>query len=239
MNQNLRFSIPRSALRTPHCVRVSSAFTLIEMLVVIGIIATLAALIAVGAAGVMHKGRVARVQTELKGLETVIETYKSKKGFYPPDNTNSAVQNPLFYELTGTSVVISNATPYFASSISHDMLSPAQVPTLFNMGGFVNASADTNEFQNYFGRADLKAQAYALITNGPPPPPPYALLGIAGLKGPVELRGPATVISLNPWRYVSSNPTNNPGSYDLWMDFVSQGKTNRVSNWSKDPQIVY
>jgi prepilin-type N-terminal cleavage/methylation domain-containing protein len=231
MNQSPQFRAPQSALR---------AFTLIEMLVVIGIIATLAALIAVGAAGVMHKGRVARVQTELKGIEAIIENYKVKKGFYPPDNTNSAIQNPLFYELTGTALVINNSTPYFASSISHTMLSQTvDVPTIFRLGGFVNASADTNEFQNYFGRADLKAQAWALVTNGPPPPPPFALLGIGGLKGPVELRGPATVISINPWRYNSSNPTNNPGSYDLWMDFISQGKTNRVSNWSKDPQIVY
>jgi hypothetical protein len=44
--------------------------------------------------------------------------------------------------------------------------------------------------------------------------------------------------AINPWRYVSSNPTNNTGSYDLWMDIKFGGKTNRISNWSPDPQVV-
>jgi hypothetical protein len=35
---------------------------------------------------------------------------------------------------------------------------------------------------------------------------------------------------------VSTNPTNNPGSFDLWIDVLYGGKTNRISNWSKDPQ---
>jgi len=34
--------------------------------------------------------------------------------------------------------------------------------------------------------------------------------------------------------YVSSSPTNNPNSYDLWVDVVMNGKTNRLSNWSKE-----
>ncbi|MCX8092101.1 MAG: hypothetical protein N3I86_14405, partial [Verrucomicrobiae bacterium] len=43
---------------------------------------------------------------------------------------------------------------------------------------------------------------------------------------------------LNPWRYNSSHPTNNPGGYDLWVDLVLAGKTNRISNWSEQPQII-
>ena len=42
----------------------------------------------------------------------------------------------------------------------------------------------------------------------------------------------------NPWRYNSSNPTNNPGQFDLWVDILVGGKTNRVSNWSPRPQVV-
>ena len=47
---------------------------------------------------------------------------------------------------------------------------------------------------------------------------------------PVPKNGP-----LNPWRYVSTHPTNNSGSYDLWVDLVIAGKTNRVCNWSTQP----
>ena len=47
-----------------------------------------------------------------------------------------------------------------------------------------------------------------------------------------------TVLRINPWRYNSSNPTNNVNSYDLWVDIIMKGKTNRYSNWSTKPQIV-
>jgi type II secretory pathway pseudopilin PulG len=208
------------------------------MLVVIGIIATLAALIAVGAAGVMHKGRLARVQTELKGLETAIETYKSKKGFYPPDNSTNSIQNPLFYELTGTIPVVSNSAPYFASPVAHDMLSTNAVTSVFNLGGFINSSADTNEVQNFFGSRTLNSgNAWLAVTNLYGSFVIFVALGVP-VQGPVQLQSPTRAGIINPWHYNSSNPTNNPGSYDLWMDFISQGKTNRVSNWSKDPQIV-
>jgi hypothetical protein len=43
---------------------------------------------------------------------------------------------------------------------------------------------------------------------------------------------------MNPIRYNSSSPTNNPNSYDLWIDVVIDGKTNRISNWSKERVIV-
>src|SRR5690348_17365980 len=49
----------------------------------------------------------------------------------------------------------------------------------------------------------------------------------------VSPSSPISGSTLNPWRYVSTNPTHNPGSYDLWVDLVIGGKTYRVSNWSK------
>ena len=42
---------------------------------------------------------------------------------------------------------------------------------------------------------------------------------------------------MNPWRYNSSSPTNNPGSYDLWVQLSIGGKTNLICNWSKQVQI--
>ena len=52
----------------------------------------------------------------------------------------------------------------------------------------------------------------------------------------IVLNGVTT--GLNPWRYVSNNPTNNPGAFDLWVDIVIDGKTNRISNWSTTPQVL-
>src|SRR5262249_13833677 len=44
---------------------------------------------------------------------------------------------------------------------------------------------------------------------------------------------------MNPVCYNSSSPTNNPNSFDLWIDVVLDGKTNRFGNWSKEPLIVH
>jgi len=40
------------------------------------------------------------------------------------------------------------------------------------------------------------------------------------------------------WRYSSTSPVNNTGSFDLWVDVLIGGKTNRICNWSRDPFYV-
>jgi len=45
------------------------------------------------------------------------------------------------------------------------------------------------------------------------------------------LNQPGGDTSYNPWRYISTNPTNNPTSFDLWIDIIVDHKTNRFSNW--------
>jgi hypothetical protein len=45
------------------------------------------------------------------------------------------------------------------------------------------------------------------------------------------------VQDLNPWRYNSSSPTNNPGSYELWIQLRIGGQTNLICNWTKQVQI--
>jgi len=63
------------------------AFSLIELLVVISIIAVLAGLV-VGVAPVASKRmREARIRAELAALVTAIESYKAKYGVYPPTTT--------------------------------------------------------------------------------------------------------------------------------------------------------
>jgi hypothetical protein len=47
----------------------------------------------------------------------------------------------------------------------------------------------------------------------------------------------AAGFSGNPFRYVYPG-TNNPSSYDLWIDLSISGKTNRISNWTRQPQIL-
>ena len=38
---------------------------------------------------------------------------------------------------------------------------------------------------------------------------------------------------LNPWRYVSSNPTNNPSSFDLWAEYWQGNNKIVIGNWKR------
>jgi len=214
------------------------AFTLIELLVVISIIGILAAmLLPVGAA--IKKGAIVRkAKTELQQMVTAIESYKAKYNFYPPDSPNSAggrSVNQLYFELVGTS---RQGTDY-ASLDGVTRIPSASVPMAFGAGvaGFVNCSKGGGDdvgspAVNFL--KNLKPGQYGLATIGGVP---VRLLSCSALwtgSTPPVAGSPG----LNPWRYVSTNPTNNPASFDLWVDVLIGGKTNRISNWSETPQIV-
>jgi prepilin-type N-terminal cleavage/methylation domain-containing protein len=67
------------------------AFTLVELLVVIGIITILAALGTWGAFAAMRVGREAAVSYEINQLSMALEKYKNDIGDYPPDGLNRNV----------------------------------------------------------------------------------------------------------------------------------------------------
>ncbi len=80
-----------SAFRTPH-----SAFTLVELLVVITIIGILAALLLVAATGALKAGNRARIKAEIDNLSQAVETYRNDVGggSYPPSCMTGAAGNP-------------------------------------------------------------------------------------------------------------------------------------------------
>lgn len=221
-----------SALRTPHS---ALGFTLMELMLVISIIAVLAALILSGAGHAMSLARRARVESERQTLVTAIQGYKVAKGTYPQDNPTpgNAAAPPLFYELTGTTITLSGGVPSsYTSLVNGDVLSAANVGAAFGIGGFVNSSADATQVTSYLPSTTKNTRTGKVLVNGIP----VTLFGVT-VNGPLQI----PIVggnSLNPWRYNSSNPTNNTaGGYDLWMDVYYSGKTNRISNWSSTPQL--
>jgi prepilin-type N-terminal cleavage/methylation domain-containing protein len=224
------FSVSRSS---------SLAFTLIELLVVIAIIGLLAALIVSGAGTATIKARTYRVQAERDALITAIQQYKNHKGYYPPDNTNNPAINTLFYELTGTAITNNNFV-----SASGDVLTPAEVTNVFGVGGFINSSSDpTQPADNFFKAAGNSTRTATFFVSasagdtftlfGVPVPPGYSSTAFPYNGVPGKNARPTL------WNYVATNPTNNSSEFDLWMDVTWSGKTNRISNWSKDPQVMH
>jgi prepilin-type N-terminal cleavage/methylation domain-containing protein len=224
------------------------AFTLVEMLVVIAVIGILAAMIIPAAGSANAKMALRRAEADRSQLETAIDNYKSKRGVYPPDNAygTNAAMTPLFFELAGT--VYTNTPPAsFFRMHGTEASSQANIQTACGIGGFFNSAyvADRNnnvqlqqaDVRDFLEKLD--STKYLAITNK------VGVRAVSNVvfglpsEGPLMLAGTTTGVRINPWRYVSNNPTNNPGSYDLWIDIIIQGKTNRVSNWKREPEIVY
>ena len=196
------------------------AFTLIEMLVVISIVALLAALVVgINPAATQKKIR-NTVETELNQLVTVIESYKVTKGHYPPDNPNNPALPPLFYELTGTISTKDGSGNVFKTINGQETIASADIRNFFGIDAFINSAPSLEDVKNF--HQNLKPGQYKEINITP---------DVEVLV--VPSRGPEPYATINPWRYNSSNPTNNPDSFDLWAEVIINKKTVIIGNWKE------
>ena len=72
-------------------IKAAAAFTILELLVVIGIIITLAALILGTVGYVQKKGARSRAEAEIAAMSAALESYKADNGVYPATTNTNAV----------------------------------------------------------------------------------------------------------------------------------------------------
>jgi prepilin-type N-terminal cleavage/methylation domain-containing protein len=201
------------------------AFTLIELLTVISIIGLVAGLIIGLAPAASRQMRIKRVEGDLQQLVTAIDNFKAKYGHYPPDNVVETVvlgnrvkivnpaTNQLYYELIGTLFTNNLFKPLKGVSF----LNLSTVATAFHRDGFVNSAEDPKDTRcflpnlrdNQIGQVSVGGQQQVDVL-------------IVPVKGPFVP---------NTWRYVSTSPTNNPDTFDLWAEIVIGKETKRIGNW--------
>lgn len=207
-----------------------SAYTLIEMLAVIAIIALLASLILVALPAVTEKRARATAQGLCHALVAAIENYRADFNSYPPDNPANLARPPLLYELTGTAAITQPGAGGTETVVRYDTrlqppaagqgYTPAELGTLFNRKGFLNAGTDGAFGRNYL--PSLRPSQYATDPADPLPPDRRPLFLVVPVKGPSG--------EFNPWRYVSSRPTNNPNGFDLWVEIKPGNRLIRIGN---------
>ena len=214
------------------------AFTLIELIVVISIIALLAAFTIPVAHSVIKYRNISQTKAEMAKLVSAIESYKSSLGFYPPSNpgyptvnVGDAMFSPLFFELLGTTV---NNAGTFSTLDGSASITSYDVTNACGVGGILNCSKGTGEdaLQAKSFLSGLKPNQFTTSSNGNAAG--TILLGAAG--GPDQNYRPLGVSGVNPWRYRSPG-VQNPNSYDLWIQLVISGKTNLICNWNSQPQV--
>jgi type II secretory pathway pseudopilin PulG len=214
---------------------------LIELLIVISIMGVLAAF-TIPVLISIKQGQYRKTATaELKQIELAVERFHDAYGAYPPGNGNNALPNQLFYELTGTTN-INNGSPRVFQSLDGRQTHPGSYLTsVFGPGvsAFVNCSKFNSSAEDSTYAKDfllsLKPNRIGTYTN--------TLNGltvdvlVTSVGGPDQNYIQQVGFSGNPFRYLNPG-TQNPNSYDLWVDLVIGGKTNRISNWSKTYQII-
>jgi prepilin-type N-terminal cleavage/methylation domain-containing protein len=222
--------------------RAAGGFTLVEMLVVIGVILALAAMTFPILNAVKKAQAISRAKAELSHIETAIEAYKTKLGFYPPDNPLSSPDwtiNQLYFELMGTRTTIKNNVINYQTLDGSALIATSAFGTAFKAGtkvtGFLNcsqagASEDAPPATKFL--AGLKPAQFLEVNS----PVSSTVLGVSMSGSPV-FNGPTGEIV--PYGYNSSSPQHNTSSFDLWVDVLAAGQTNRICNWSKRPILVY
>jgi type II secretory pathway pseudopilin PulG len=213
------------------------------MLTVIAVIGLLAALVAGLSSLSGAKSRQNRIKAELNLLVMSIENFKGDFGHYPPDhvlpqqNPNDplvdTVTNQLFYELSG--VIVDNVNKQFYTAGRTETINTTTVRAFFNTDGFVNARTDAKATPRAYFQP--KSSQYAEISGPPPANTPVVEVLVAPVKWPLNRADqPTGRKGVNPWRYVSTRPTNNVSSFDLWAEWVERKEVKILSNWNPDPQ---
>jgi prepilin-type N-terminal cleavage/methylation domain-containing protein len=211
------------------------AFTLIEMLVVITIMAIVAAIVVSSGQSASIAKKKTQVKAELNRIATLIDNYQAKLNSFPPDNgllvANTvnysvydamAATNPLIYELIGATNTNSSMV-VFNSINSANALPTSEYEAIFNRGGIANA--DNVEPHNFFQPGpSTKEYSYYASNAAPIVANPF----ICGLVVPAESTNhlPVSgVVGPNFFRYDSSTTNrHNLASYDLWAEFTIGNK---------------
>ncbi len=166
------------------------------------------------------------------------------------------ILNTLYYELTGALVDNQVGFERFVSAVDDSVLKADKFYELTGREGLVNAiprsdtgpltGSDRQLMRRLFNAAFKEGQIasiYRVTNNGYPN---FRVLAVghsgdmsgkkgAGISWPLNIPPAAHPIptnpGLNPWRYVSTNPTNNPTSFDLWAEIIVKGERRIIGNW--------
>lgn len=178
----------------------------------------------------------------------------------PTNRVTNPILNSLYYELTGVLVDNNPANPRIISAEDNAVISPEVFQRYFGREGVMNSipqipastpaaqyKLDREQKKNLIRREFKKGQ-YAEIFRSQSDSGYVDLEVLAvgfsgdasGKKGsgfswpprsPISEHPVKTNPGLNPWRYVSTNPTNNPGRFDLWAEIRERDGTRIVGNW--------
>jgi len=155
------------------------AFTLIELLIVVAIIAILAAIAVPNFLEAQTRSKVSRAKADMRSLATAVEAYAVDENTYPLDGDDIDLMNILLYDVTARMSVLTTPVAYITSlpqdpfhlrlttNPSLQVLFPGQPPYTYsyltwgNILGFPTGPGPTPP------KNDGKPDNYGIISLGP------------------------------------------------------------------------
>ena len=133
-------------IKINNLLQTETGFTLIELMIVIGIMGILAGIVVPQLTGMQGKARDTAIASVAASLKTALEVYYAENGFYPVygDDINSGTEWDDFNNLLST-IELKNLTEYNISSVS-----------------YTDNSADTDKFLFTFVSANDSGATYYL-----------------------------------------------------------------------------
>src|SRR5437879_11118674 len=122
-----------------------NAFTLIELIVVVGVIIILTGLVLSTVGYARKKGARARAETEIAAVSAACESYKADNGVYPRDTTNNTTDN--LAALTSQTPPDPLPTSYNPSNAAY---SSASFYLYGQLSGNINGDRSTYSQKGYF-----------------------------------------------------------------------------------------
>lgn len=204
--------------------RRSCGFSLLELLVVLAIIAIIAGMLMVAFGPASREKQLARIKSSREEVITAIEEYHAKRGFYPPTPADAQGRpildkSILYFELVGTR--FDDADKKYHSLDGKEHVALGDLKTVFGVDvAFSNSGRRADDSQNFYRnlRNDGRSDHPDALKSG---------VDFEVLSVPVKSGNNPVLL----WKYNSLNPTNNPGRYDLWVEWDQIKKTEIIGNW--------
>jgi len=174
--------------------------------------------------------------------------------------TQDPVVNQLYYELFGSTYDIANNVYVALGDAPSEAISRPVVVAGFgngNLAGFYNSSASAANVKSFL-TSGRTPQVHKLTLSGYTPLPGFTYQAlVVPVPWPLDhwktqaavtdpnydprlfppLRAYTNdreTLRVNPWRYNVTNPTNNPGEFDLWADIVIGNDFITIGNWKDE-----
>lgn len=136
-----------------------SAFTLIELLIVVAIIAILAAIAVPNFLEAQVRAKISRVKSDMRTVGTGMESYFVDNNSYPNDSDNNKTERD-----SGQNGLLRLTSPIaFLMTVPGDPFAPSQEDGMYELG----SGADNEGWDGYCKSTGKAVQTWLLISPGP------------------------------------------------------------------------